>query len=98
MRELIEDGTRSRASIARQLKLSEATIRKHIERLEKEGVMKIIALTNPLKMGLTVVSFIFQIKPGMVQEAALELAEYPNIPYLAITTGQFIIDTQGQFL
>ena len=53
--------------------------------------MKIIALTNPLKMGLTVVSFIFQIKPGMVQEAALELAEYPNIQYLAITTGQFDI-------
>jgi|TARA_B100002003_G_C13935731_1_gene454393 Lrp/AsnC family transcriptional regulator for asnA, asnC and gidA len=89
LRELIEDGTRSRVSFARQLKVSEATIRKRIERLEKEEVMKIIALTNPLKMGLTVVSFIFQIKPDMVSEAAFELAQYPNIQYLAITTGQF---------
>ncbi len=98
LRELLEDGTRSRASLARQLKMSEATIRKRIERLVKKEVMKIIALTNPLKMGLIVASFMFQIKPGLVSKAASKLARYSNIQYLAVITGQFDLLAWGVFL
>jgi len=98
LRELVEDGTRSKASLAKQLKISEATIRKRIDRLSKEGVMKIIALTNPLKMGLTVVSIMFQINPGLVSEAARKLAQYPNIHYLSALTGQFDLFVWAVFL
>ena len=52
IRELQRDGRRPYTSIAKTIGLSEAAVRQRVQRLLDAGVMQIVAVTDPLRVGL----------------------------------------------
>ena len=50
--QLQEDGRRPYATIGRAVGLSEAAVRQRVQRLIDAGVMQIVAVTDPLQLGL----------------------------------------------
>ncbi|HZM67174.1 MAG TPA: Lrp/AsnC family transcriptional regulator, partial [Nakamurella sp.] len=51
--QLQQDGRRPYAAIAASVGLSEAAVRQRVQRLVRSGVMQIVAVTNPLRVGFT---------------------------------------------
>jgi Lrp/AsnC family transcriptional regulator for asnA, asnC and gidA len=49
--ELQRDGRRAYGAIAQQVGLSEAAVRRRVQRLKDSGVMQIVAITDPLQLG-----------------------------------------------
>src|SRR4051812_50215072 len=49
---LVQDGRRPFVRIAADLGVSEASVRQRVARLTADGVMQIMAVTNPLKLGV----------------------------------------------
>ena len=56
---LQQEGRMTFVTLAAYLGVSEGTIRKRVKRLEEHGVMKTMGVTDPLKMGLDTVAFIW---------------------------------------
>src|SRR5690554_3584616 len=75
-------------TLAAYLGVSEGTIRKRVKRLEENGVMKTVGVTDPLKMGLDTVAFIwFKIDRHHMDSVIEELESLEAVRYLAVTTG-----------
>ena len=85
---LERDGRRSYREIARELEVSEGTIRHRVNRLTKNGIITITAVGNFLAMGVGVVAMVMvRVKPGHVEETADILAGFPNVRFVSITLG-----------
>jgi Lrp/AsnC family transcriptional regulator for asnA, asnC and gidA len=93
---LMEDGRMPCSELARRLgSTTERAVRYRLERLRKEGIIKIAAVTNPVAMGFPVVTDVFiEVEPGMIQEVAQKLAQFENITYVAYSTGDRDISVQ----
>ena len=85
---LRENGRQTNQEVATQLGVSEATIRKRVRELTAAGVMRIVAITDPHHLGLSIdVTMAIQVHPGRLLEVADELAAMDEISYIGITTG-----------
>ncbi|MER3458427.1 MAG: Lrp/AsnC family transcriptional regulator, partial [Chloroflexota bacterium] len=93
---LMEDGRMPSADIARRLgNISERAVRYRIERLIRQGIIRVSAIVNPQALGFTVVADVFiEVEPGEVLEVARKLAEYENVSYVACATGERDISIQ----
>jgi Lrp/AsnC family transcriptional regulator, regulator for asnA, asnC and gidA len=95
---LQEDGRRSNTDIARQLRLSEATIRKRIDRLVADKTIRVSAWADPLRLGYnTYANIEIRVHPPFLEEAAASIAQFPEIFFLGICTGNFDILAVGLF-
>ena len=87
---LQRDGRVSNARIARDVGVSEGTVRRRLRRLIKDDVIKILAVANLEKMGYSTTALIgLQADPGQVDTVADALAGMEEAHYVAITTGAF---------
>lgn len=85
---LQRDGRTPNAEIARQLGVAEGTIRRRIDRLIDEGVIKIAAVTDPFKVGIgTVVLINLDVELPYLEEVAKKLVEMPCVRVVAYSTG-----------
>ncbi|NMA62091.1 MAG: Lrp/AsnC family transcriptional regulator [Firmicutes bacterium] len=85
---LQEDGRITFVTLASHLGVSEGTIRKRIKRLEDHGVVQTIGVTDPMKMGLDTVAFIwFKIDRNHMDSVMRELRALSAVRYLVVTTG-----------
>src|SRR2546423_8800212 len=50
--QLQEDGRRSYGAIGKAVGLSEAAVRQRVQRLTQSGIMQIVAVTDPMQVGL----------------------------------------------
>jgi len=82
--------------IAKRFKVSESTIRKRVERLMQEGVIKKFTVTvNPAKIGLNTVAIVgVDVDPSKLLEASQKLCEIPETVYVATSTGDHMIMTE----
>ena len=87
--QLQQDGRRSYASIAKAVGLSEAAVRKRVQRLLDTGVVQIVAVTDPLQVGFERQALIGINIQGDVTAVADALAEIPEVDYVVITAGSF---------
>lgn len=88
--QLREDGRRPNAQIARSLGVSEATVRKRLERLRGSGVVQIIGLLNPALSELPVDVVIgLNVNPGATVEVGRRLAEMEEVVWVAHVTGRY---------
>jgi Lrp/AsnC family transcriptional regulator, regulator for asnA, asnC and gidA len=72
------------------LHVSSATIRRRIQKLIKDDVIRIVAISDPKKVGLsTVVGIHLEFNLKSVDKGAEELAKYPNVKSVSLTTGRF---------
>jgi len=86
--ELSKNARRSSAELARQLGVSETTIRRRIDRLEKDGVIKFKITTDPSKIGYTITSIVaIEVELGKIDEVSDALASHSNVRYVCLCTG-----------
>ena len=86
---LQQDGRRSYRAIAEEVGLSEAAARQRVQRLLQAGVMQIVAVTDPLEVGLGRQALIGVRVDGDTQAVAAELAAMDECDYVVITAGSF---------
>lgn len=90
MQELQKDGRATHVELARKLNVVEGTVRRRIKKLVRNGVMKIVAVPNLYELGYSFVGFIaIQVQMARMREIAEELAQTPNVCYLAFVTGRY---------
>jgi Lrp/AsnC family transcriptional regulator, regulator for asnA, asnC and gidA len=83
------DGRRSYGEIGETVGLSEAATRQRVNRLRESGVMRIVAITDPVALGRGVVATIGLRVSGDTRVAAAALAEIGAIEYVVVTAGSF---------
>jgi len=85
---LQDNGRESFRRIAARLGVSEATVRARYARLTSEGILQVVAVTNPLGLGFD--QALVGVKTsGAPGEAADELARWAEVDYVVVTAGQF---------
>jgi Lrp/AsnC family transcriptional regulator for asnA, asnC and gidA len=86
---LQEDGRRSYGEIGKAVGLSEAAARQRVNRLRDSGTIRIVAMTDPVRLGLGVVATVGVRVTGDVRKVARRLAEVDQIEYVVITAGSY---------
>lgn len=93
------DGRCSNREIARTLGVPEATVRYRVRRLTDSGLLRITALVEPERLGYNLTAVIsLQAEAESVPVIAETLAEYPEVMYVVITTGDYDIILTATFL
>ena len=86
---LQDDGRMSFVTLASELNVSEGTIRKRVRRLEENNIVQIVGVTDPFKIGLDTVAFIWlKIERGKLDSVIEELSKLIHVRYLVVTTGK----------
>ena len=82
------DGRRAYRDIARELDVSEGTIRQRVSRLTESGLIRITAVGNLFTLGFDVVA-LFHIKttPSSIDSYARAIAEYPFVRFVTTSLG-----------
>lgn len=89
---LQDDGTATNAGIARQVGVSEETVRRRLKRLISEEYIKVVALPDPKKLGYESEVLIgVQVDADKIDSVADALAEMDEINWVSVTTGSFDI-------
>ena len=92
---LQKDGRRPYNQIAKELGVSETTVRNRVKRLTDEKIIQIVAVGDPLKLGFGIAgTFKLQINPKKVKEIIHQLRQIKEIWYIALATGSENIDTE----
>lgn len=86
---LQHDGRTSYRAIAAEVGLSEAAVRQRVQRLLSSGVMQIVAVTDPLEVGLMRQAMVGICVDGDINEVAEALANVEGVDYVVITAGSF---------
>jgi len=93
---LEEDGRLTFMEIAKKLGLSESTIRKRVQALKENGVIKRFTVEiDPTKIGLNTVAIVgIDVDPPKLLEVAQKLCEFKEIRCVATSTGDHMIMTE----
>jgi Lrp/AsnC family transcriptional regulator for asnA, asnC and gidA len=83
------DGRRSYGDIGKAVGLSEAATRQRVNRLRDAGVMRIVAIVDPIQLGRGVVATMGVRVSGDTRRVAARLADVPEIEYVVLTAGSF---------
>ena len=84
--------------VANELAVSEGTIRNRVNRLNEQGVMRIVAVTDPRKLGSPVDCLLgLEVDLRHIHAVAARLTECPELRYVGIATGPFDIIIAGDF-
>ena len=89
--QLQEDGRRPYAAIGAAVGLSEAAVRQRVQRLVRAGVVQIVAVTDPLRVGFTRQAMIGIRVGGPLDPVLQTLRDLDEVAYLVITAGSFDI-------
>ena len=89
VRLLQDQGRTTNAHIARTLGVSEPTVRKRIDRLMADEIIKVVAVLNPRKTGYaTDVLVGISVEPGSLLTVGEALSRCEEVVYLGYTTGR----------
>jgi Lrp/AsnC family transcriptional regulator for asnA, asnC and gidA len=87
---LQKDGRVAFAQIAEQLNVSPGMIRLRYNRLVEEGYLKVVAITNPLRMGFKTMAMIgIRADGSKLLEVAEKISKLEEVIYLVISSGRF---------
>ena len=87
--ELQQDGRRSYAAIGKVVGLSEAAVRQRVQRLIDNGVMQVVAVTDPLELGFARQAMIGIRVKGELDRIADDLADLDEVDYVVVTAGSY---------
>ncbi len=93
---LEEDGRKPFTEIAEKLRLSESTIRKRVQALQRRGVIKKFTVkVDPSKLGIKTIAIVgVDVDPTKLLEVAQKLCEFKEIKWVATSTGDHMIMTE----
>ncbi len=86
------NGRASNASIARDVGVSEGTVRRRLKTLVNDGIIKVVALPDPEVLGYDTEALVgIQVDPDKIDEVAGLLVELKESSWVSVTTGSFDI-------
>lgn len=92
------NGRRTNAELARHLGVSEGAVRKKLKKLTSAGVLRVVAVADPQKLGYAIDIFCaMQVAPGQTVAAAERLAALEAVRYAALATGPYDIVFEAMF-
>ena len=87
---LKKDGRASNASIARELDLTEGTVRRRLKRILDEDYVHVTVLMDAGKMGYVSEALVgVQVDPDKLDEVARHIADLSEVGWVALTTGTY---------
>jgi Lrp/AsnC family transcriptional regulator for asnA, asnC and gidA len=86
---LQRDGRQPYGAIAEEVGLSEAAVRRRVQRLRESGIMQIVAVTDPLQLGFTRQAMIGVSVEGDVRRVAEKVSSLPEVDYVVMCAGSF---------
>jgi Lrp/AsnC family transcriptional regulator for asnA, asnC and gidA len=86
---LQQDGRRPYTTIAAAVGMSESAVRQRVKSLIDLGVMRILAVTDPLRLGFNLVAMVAVSVDGDFRAVAEAVADIPEVDYLVLTTGKY---------
>lgn len=76
--------------IAKDLGVTEKTVRMRVQQMQDEGVLSLVGIVNPLKAGLTVQTLIqIAVEAGKLDDVVAELQEIYEVRLVVLTTGDY---------
>ena len=85
---LRRDGRRAYRDIARDLGVSESMVRKRCKRLLESGWMRILAISDPLALGVPVLATTYaKVRPSALDAVTDRLARHDAVRYVGIGIG-----------
>ncbi len=90
--QLQEEGRRPFTQIAADLGVSEAAVRARTNRMIDKGILQIVGVTDPLKLGFQQWAMIgVKVEAARLIEVAEQIAEFPETDYVVVTAGTYDI-------
>jgi Lrp/AsnC family transcriptional regulator, regulator for asnA, asnC and gidA len=86
---LQRDGRQPYGAIAEAVGLSEAAVRRRVQRLRETGVMQIVAVTDPMQIGFARQAMVAIAASGDIEAVAEKLSKIPEVDYIVITAGSW---------
>ena len=92
IRALQRDGRTTTRQLAASLNTTEVTVRKRLKRLLESQAIDVRAFIEPSRLGYVPEAILsLQVRIGQVETAAATLADFPEVRYVAITSGAYDI-------
>ena len=89
IRELQDDGRASYADLGTSVGLSPPAVRQRMQRLIDSGLLQVVAVTDPLKLGLPVMALVGIAVDGDIREVADAVGSIDDVIYVVLTSGSF---------
>jgi Lrp/AsnC family transcriptional regulator for asnA, asnC and gidA len=87
---LQKDGRMRYTEIAKELDVTEGTVRNRVAKLLEEKAIQIIGVLDPHRMGYNAPAIIgVSIQPPQLEKAAAEIAAMPEVSYLIMVAGEY---------
>jgi Lrp/AsnC family transcriptional regulator for asnA, asnC and gidA len=87
---LQQDGRRPFTQIAADLGVSEAAVRARTNRLVARGIIQIVGVTDPLKLGFQQMAMVgIRCERDRLIEVAETVGSFPEVDYVVITAGTY---------
>ena len=95
---LQENARLTNAEVAQQVGSSEPTVRRRVERLLREDVIKIVAVAEPFPLGFHVVAILgLQIDHRHLGEIERALSAMPEVRFAGVTLGSYDVVAEAWF-
>jgi Lrp/AsnC family transcriptional regulator, regulator for asnA, asnC and gidA len=92
---LQQDGRTSFTEIAKQVGVSETTVRNRYQSLSEKGIIRAVGVVDPSALGFEAPALInIKVKPGEIEETAKRIAALPEVSYLVTTLGAFDLNVE----
>lgn len=89
LRLLQEDGRMPYRQIARELGVSEGTVRIRSSRMQESGALNVIAIADPFRLGYSVLAFVLiKVEPGAQDRLVEELTALDESTYVSTCIGR----------
>jgi Lrp/AsnC family transcriptional regulator for asnA, asnC and gidA len=89
IRALQDDGRASYAELAASVGLSPPAVRQRMQRLIESELLQVVAVTDPLKLGLPVMALVGVEVDGDVREVSEAVGAIDEAIYVVLTSGSF---------
>ena len=98
LRLLGQDARQNSETLARQLNISSATVRRRLRKLIRSGSLHIVGVVDPARFGLPLTALIALDVAHEKLKAVMEaLVDRSEITWISTTTGRFDIIARGRF-
>lgn len=84
------DGRMPFTDIAAELDISEGSVRRRVKRMIEEEILQIVGIVEPQYLDWEAAAMVaVTVQPGKIEAAAQEIAQFPEVTYLFMTSGGF---------
>jgi len=84
------DGRRPYSRIAADLDVSESVVRYRAQRLEQAGVLQVVGIADPLRIGFDRMALIgVKVRPGALDDVCTAITALPETSYVAAIAGSY---------